>query len=367
MSLIRTSPGVWSLGTFMLCEEYTGDTPQDALASWEDSGKNYYLHRREAPLTTRTPPEGDYDTNRFYDGWEAVSHWEFSPNVFVKSRAWAPGSTLEIDTIRWIQQTFPQIPVTDAIYGWVDPAWERQFLITRRMKGEQLGVIWPRLSDPEKTRIVMQIIDTVKIMATVTSDRLRGIGGGLPHAEFLPKPPPDPNQWFRAPRVYPEYTAEDFNTALNVWWDKIKENPRTEKFTFFHGDLTPGNVFVEPKEDGKACLSGLIDFETSGFYPPWFPLVNFKRTSYALPTQENWKYEYAYALMKHAREAGIPEQIKWMEKVEELNGNFPKHWEQHKAEEKAWQKRQAERRKRRAQGEIIDIDSVTCNLDDVMC
>jgi hypothetical protein len=164
----------------MLCEEYTSkDFPYDSLAHWEDSGKKYCLRRRKTPITTKTPPDGDSDTGSFKNLEETTCHWELSPNVFVKARAWAPGLALEWDTITWARHTFPEIPVVKAIYGWADPAWERSFLITYRAKGEVLETAWPRLSNPEKISIVTDITNAIKKMATVTSETFRGIGGGL--------------------------------------------------------------------------------------------------------------------------------------------------------------------------------------------
>lgn len=164
----------------MLCEEYTSkDFPYDSLAHWEDSGKKYCLRRRKTPITTRTPPHGDYDTRSFHNFSEMSCLWELSPNIFVKSKSWGPGIPLEWDTITWVRHTFPDIPIVKAIYGWADPAWERSFLIMYRAKGEVLEAAWPRLSDTENNSIVIDIANAVKKMAAVTSETFRGIGGGI--------------------------------------------------------------------------------------------------------------------------------------------------------------------------------------------
>ena len=105
-SFIRTSPGVWSLGSFMLCEEYDSeDSPQDALATWEDDGKKYFLHRRQKPIADRVPPEGDSEYSRFYNGSERISHWVLSTDVFIKAKACIPGKTLEQDVLTWVSST----------------------------------------------------------------------------------------------------------------------------------------------------------------------------------------------------------------------------------------------------------------------
>lgn len=365
-SVVRTNPGVWSLGTFMLCEEYTGDTPQDALATWEDVGKKYYLHRRKSPITRRTPPDGDFDTGRFYDTSETASLWELTPNVFVKAKAWAPGMSLEIDTINWVRQTFPQVPVVEAIHGWVDPAWERSFLITRRMEGEPLETAWPRLSKSEKLRIIEEVMATVTTMATVTSETFRSIGGGHRFVLFLDMPPRDPTQWRRAPRVYPQYTIKEFDEAMKKCWDTIKDNPKTERFVFFHADLTPGNVFIKSKGDGQACLSGLIDFEVSGFYPVWYPPMDFTRVDYWFQTKEDWKYEYALGLLHHVRKS-FPEQKKWQEEAKAIDHNFEKFLANKTIEDEEWEQLQKQKRERRAaEGESINIDDVACSLDDLV-
>lgn len=44
-----------------------------------------------------------------------------------------------------------------------------------------------------------------------------------------------------------------------------------EPAVFTHGDLFPGNIMldVDPRIPGGYRVSGIIDWEQSGFYPPW--------------------------------------------------------------------------------------------------
>ncbi|KAH6677628.1 hypothetical protein B0J14DRAFT_651524 [Halenospora varia] len=362
-SLVCTSLGAWSLGTFMLCEEFTSeDSPYDALATWEDSGKKYCLRRRRTPITTRTPPDGDYDTGSFHKFGETVCHWELSPNVFVKAKAWAPGLTLEMETITWVRQTFPEIPVTKGIYGWADPAWERSFLISYRAKGELLETAWPRLSHRQKINIVEDVTKVIKKMATVTSETLRGIGGGLHHFEFLGAPKRDPSQKPRAPRAHPQYTAAELDKEMDKYWNTIKRNPRCKKFVFFHGDLSPGNVFLEAKgDDGKARLTEIIDFESSGFYPSWYILLNLNRYGYCLPTNENWKFEYSYELIYSVQKfiKDLPYESEWRKARAAVGYNHAKNRAREEADKKEYEELQKASKAKEA-----SVDEAVNKLDD---
>ena len=92
----------------MFCKEYPlTEAPQDSLVSWEDSRKKYSLHRHETRIKTRIPPYEDSETGELKEISECTCHWELSPNVFLKAKAWAPALTLEWEIIKWLREKLP--------------------------------------------------------------------------------------------------------------------------------------------------------------------------------------------------------------------------------------------------------------------
>ncbi|KAK6003411.1 hypothetical protein QM012_009182 [Aureobasidium pullulans] len=66
--------------------------------------------------------------------------------------------------------------------------------------------------------------------------------------------------------------------------------PRAQKIFFTHGDLHPANVVVRVDDQGQWTISGLIDWEMSGFYPEDFECV--KATNRLSPLEDEDWYSY---------------------------------------------------------------------------
>lgn len=85
----------------------------------------------------------------------------------------------------------------------------------------------------------------------------------------------------------PEYTA---------FLKSLLPHPDTdEPAVFTHGDVFPGNIMVDidPTKPGEYLVTGIIDWEDSGFYPPWFESSKVLYTfdeSEDDKLQDWWKY-----------------------------------------------------------------------------
>lgn len=65
---------------------------------------------------------------------------------------------------------------------------------------------------------------------------------------------------------------------------------RSEAIVFSHGDLRPENVIVQCNERGRYVITGIIDWEKSGFYPEYFE--SLKATSNMSPSDADDWYLY---------------------------------------------------------------------------
>jgi aminoglycoside phosphotransferase (APT) family kinase protein len=64
---------------------------------------------------------------------------------------------------------------------------------------------------------------------------------------------------------------------------------------FTYGDVVPGNIMVDrdPMHPGEYVVTGIIDWETAGFYPPWFESSKVLYTFRGLGNDDLkdwWKY-----------------------------------------------------------------------------
>jgi len=70
--------------------------------------------------------------------------WAVGKEAFCKVKNWYFGLESEAQTIAFMRENFPQIPVPEVIYEWIDG--DRSFLFLRRIQGLPLRDIWTDLS-----------------------------------------------------------------------------------------------------------------------------------------------------------------------------------------------------------------------------
>jgi aminoglycoside phosphotransferase (APT) family kinase protein len=70
---------------------------------------------------------------------------------------------------------------------------------------------------------------------------------------------------------------EDFQFSIPPYdgssWVKFLRSllpPALSTTVFTHGDVRPANIMVDINESGRYLVTGIIDWETSGFYPDYF-------------------------------------------------------------------------------------------------
>ncbi|KAI1171585.1 kinase-like domain-containing protein [Nemania sp. FL0916] len=190
--------------------------------------------------------------------------WSIGSDVIVKERSDAPPN-FEAQNIRFLQAK-TTIPVPDIIHESTE-ADGAYIMIMKRVPGVTLKKAWPNLSEVDKDRIAQQTAEYLTQLRKIQSDRLQSLddqpvysawlfqnGYGVPHGPLES----DDQLW------------EEMAKGLQGVPDKARRRlrdrmPPAKPYTFTHGDLTNENVIVK---DGN--LSGIIDWEASGYFPVWW-------------------------------------------------------------------------------------------------
>ncbi|KAI4216485.1 MAG: hypothetical protein LQ351_000974 [Letrouitia transgressa] len=306
------------MGSSMLCEKVGRSTAAEILTTWEDIDGTWCLRRRDLPLTATTTPPGDSDVNRTYFCGNAAAIWLISPNVLCKVKGWIPGVTPEADTIEWVAENCPNTPVPNVIYSWVDPAWQRSFCLMNVVPGVTLDDAWNKLSQEERTAIADEvtayIIDAAQHIspkictATGTGLTFHGWILGFPEREMEGK-----QDW--QPDLHSIITPEELDRRILLIRGQ-KSPEEVDHFVFFHGDLTPANIFLDKDKNDKWYVSSIIDWETAGFLPKWYiRTISGVAPAYLLDLYRNeykealtWSTKLTSSLGKH----GFPEYSQWL-------------------------------------------------------
>lgn len=270
-SVTLTSPGHWALGSVMVCEEVVGLIPADAIVNWKDGPSTFCLRSQLLPDAT-TQASGDSKAGKIHEGGSAAAAWTISDDVCCKVTSWVEGMELEAETVQFVKKNAPMIPVPDIIYTWVDQAWQRTFLIMRRVHGERLDKAFPKLSPDQINGVARELAGYAKALANATSPRAESSSGcGLSNEHYLLGAPEWTTWPSWKPFLHPNFTTEGMTNHLR---SASGEDPPAigDKFYFCNTGMGPSNVFVSTPSAGTDAVhvTAILDWECAGYYPHWW-------------------------------------------------------------------------------------------------
>ncbi|KAF7183289.1 hypothetical protein CNMCM7691_003202 [Aspergillus felis] len=194
--------------------------------------------------------------------------WALGSYLILKDRG-SRRPTFEVANAQFVQQE-TSIPVPSVVESWEED--DRTFILMRRVPGEALNKAWPTLSTAEKEDIAKQTAEYLLQLRELQSDNIQTLGGGPVYSNFLiyndqcdlPHGPlaSDDELWAEMEKGLHESVPPDARARLR------ERMPSAAPYTFTHGDLTDVNIMVE---DGH--LTGIIDWEVSGYFPVWWEYV----------------------------------------------------------------------------------------------
>jgi hypothetical protein len=238
-----------------------------SFCSWTDGSVEYLLGKRTTTDMLNHSIEGDFETGRVHLAGTSAAVWKIGPNVFCKVKAWREGMQLESNTIRFVKEKVPQIPLPEIVGEWVDRAWNRTFLLLRRVEGQTLQDAWPKLSALQHQKVADIVSNYCAKLALVTSERFSTVNGAGVYEYFLNT---DSDKWEPSwkPRLIGPYTIPEIATYLT--------NSSSNKFPeigndlhLYHADLGPTNILVA-KDGQDIRVTGVIDWESAAFYPKFW-------------------------------------------------------------------------------------------------
>ncbi|KAF5128414.1 hypothetical protein E5D57_009353 [Metarhizium anisopliae] len=193
--------------------------------------------------------------------------WEVGSQRIVKDRSSHPPNS-EAENLRFVRVN-TTIPVPVVVDDWNDRG--RHFLITERIPGTPLSEVWPSLSESDKDGYAKQTVEYLRQLRTLCSTRIQSIneqpvysaflfrdGYGIPHGPLTS----DEHLW--------DEMAKGLKNAPQDLQDLLRRRmPSAQPYTFTHGDLTSKNIIVQ-----NGSVTGVIDWESSGYFPAWWEFVS---------------------------------------------------------------------------------------------
>ncbi|THW56974.1 hypothetical protein D6D20_08322 [Aureobasidium pullulans] len=312
-SITESGPVVLALGTMVNCIRAPLSTPPapNTLLSWNDTDFVFHLLPRGVSTeglvnTSLRLQDSDPMHKLIYDAGSCSGVYFLGNEIVCKVKGWKEGMQLESETIAFVREHFPTIPVPEILYSWIDKSINRSFDIMKRVHARTLDKAWADLTPQQRLNIAEQVAGYITLLATKTAKRfetISGCGVGTP-ALIAGWPFESPiHTWFR--RTLPPYSVAEYRDYAK----RISTAPPPEfddEFVFYHDDQGPTNVLVS--DDGNS-VAAIIDWENAAFYPRyWVATVQFAHAGFLLEPPEGqrrfegddeWGLSLVAALKQH--------------------------------------------------------------------
>lgn len=194
--------------------------------------------------------------------------------------------------LQFVEEHFPAIPAPCAL-GMVVIGSTYFFFMTL-VAGDTLEKRWPTLPGDQKTHI-RSALDSV-LLTLRALECPSGAPLGSPVGKRLCQ---DVRRHVRvsATSIYSEAQFNDFlldkpssrvAPGFKSWLRSMLRDDR--RIVFTHGDFHPRNIMVVDGPDGSIELSGILDWESSGFYPEYWEQLKALNTRSPQDTDDWWDH-----------------------------------------------------------------------------
>ena len=193
----------------------------------------------------------------------------------------------EATTMRFLQDNIPEIPAP-RLLGVISSS--RTYIFMTYIPGIRLESIWSQLDARQNRSITadLEVILQKLRQSAPAGTPLGGIGGegckdtgrhtrvcetklstSLDFVDFL--------------FSNPHFGGEVYTRLLRDMWSY---QPRSIVFT--HGDLQHMNILVQVCDENSYRVSGLIDWERSGWYPEWWESIKATNCLSTMTSENDW-------------------------------------------------------------------------------
>ncbi|KAL9101750.1 MAG: hypothetical protein Q9163_003026 [Psora crenata] len=218
----------------------------------------------------------------------------------------APEEHTEYTSLQYLAQNAPAIPAPKPL-GLLASDYTT-YMFMSFVPGLTVDKIWSELSRDQKSSFSNQLNETLMDLRKLrVPDHVRLGGTGNEgckdtrrHNRICRKPIENCAEFEEFIFSDPHFGSFECITLLRRLLRSY-----TPEVVFTHGDFRPENIIVQSDLDGNYTLSGIIDWEKSGFYPDYFECIKATNTMSFLD-KEDW---YLY-LLSCASPATYP--IAWL-------------------------------------------------------
>ncbi|MCJ1386828.1 hypothetical protein MMC17_009956 [Xylographa soralifera] len=245
----------WFIGDRILLSQRC--SPPQSGFTWSDGRGSYYVVSETSyPLPQSRPLSSTTHIEKVYDAGDASAVWSIG-GAFCKVKILDPDATREHVTLEYLHSK-PSLSFAIPDVHYHAEYDGRYYIFVGGLTGLTLTQAWPSMDEAMKQHYVSRVANICKELAGWEADCISGVDGRHLSDRFLTqlKAPSD-----CSPRNL-------LNNCKDLGMD-------CSIFIFYHCDLGPGNIIVNPAEGSI----GIIDWETAGFVPKEWIRTKFRLSS----------------------------------------------------------------------------------------
>lgn len=223
------------------------------------------------------------------------------------------GSNLDHDeasAMRFLEERLPAFPAPRCL-GLISIG-RVSLLFMTKIPGDTLESRWPTLSMQSKAEIQQSLNIAISVLRGVE----RAEGQPLGSLSGRCRDTRRSDRYTESP-VHDEAAFNEFlltspqSRVSNGYKSWIKSILRTDHcIVFTHGDLHPRNIMVVDLEDGGVSLSGILDWEASGFYPEYWEYLKALNTR-STRDESDWWTHLPSVIVGYDSEVAIDRLLEW--------------------------------------------------------
>ncbi|KAM0724049.1 hypothetical protein Q7P37_000229 [Cladosporium fusiforme] len=190
-----------------------------------------------------------------------------SDNIVVK--AISTEDSTEYTTLKFLETRSPAFlaPVPHGVVV-LGKVW---YMFMSLIPGVSLESVWQDLEDSEKRSVSFDLDEMLMELRKIPFEHGHALGGvdgqGCKDTRRHSRTATAPIYTREGLWEFMYGCARNRDTVYGKFLRSQTFPPREQRIVFIHGDFRPANVMVHRRESGNIQITGLIDWEMSGFYP----------------------------------------------------------------------------------------------------
>ena len=192
----------------------------------------------------------------------------------------------EYTALQYLRRHVPDIPIPEPLGAMTSK--QTAYIFMSLILGLTLESVWAQLPNEQKLSLSNQLNEIFMELRQIQIPKdwiFGGVGGegckvSRRHTRISQKP-------IRSPAEFEAFIFSNplFGGSVYIRLLRSMSQSHPSRIVFSHRDLRPANIVVLPDQQGNYSISGILDWEMSGFYPDYWESV--KATNTMSPQEED--------------------------------------------------------------------------------